>query len=92
MRKSSTFSGHSPRCTAARSVGTSPAVMPSIAAQARSSLCALADAASAPIFLGVPCVGPFPSMPTTASQMQSRGAKYSAKSTSIPAKSSALGY
>ena len=58
----------------------------------RSSACGLSAASRHPIGRAEPCVGPLPSMPTTASQMHSRGLQYSHRSTIMFAKSSIFGY
>ena len=81
------LSGESPLSAAAFTVSTDFPSSPISSAAAASSLYGENDAINAPIFLGLPAVGPFPSMPTTASIMYRRGLKCSFKSMSIFAKS-----
>ena len=77
---------------AAVSVGTSSGRSPISPHATRSSACGLSAASRHPIGRAEPCVGPLPSMPTTASQMHSRGLQYSHRSTIMFAKSSIFGY
>ena len=92
MISSSAVCGIRPRMRAACSVGTSSAVSPMSFAASRSSFEADSAASTAPMARGEPCVGPFPSMPTTASQMQMRGLKYVERSISMLEKSEICGY
>ena len=91
MSSSSQIAGQSPRSMEAATVGTSCGSKPMRCAQSRSAAQGEGEAMSAPMCRGLPCVGPLPSMQSTASTSVSRGAKNSLRSTSMEQKSAVRG-
>ena len=91
MSSSSQPGGQSERSIAAATVATSRASKPIRCEQSRSAAYGEGEAIRAPMCLGVPWVGPLPSMHSTASTIVSRGEMYSHRSTSIPQKSAVRG-